>query len=94
MARNQTSAQKRFAQSEKRRLHNKAIKSRCKTAVKHFVKAVQAKDQKEADERFRLMTKELDTARNKGILKLNAVARKKSRMAHLYNVTFTAPTAN
>ena len=43
MARNQTSAQKRFRQSEVRRMHNKAIKSECHTYVRQFVEAVQAR---------------------------------------------------
>ena len=88
MARNQTSAQKRFRQSEERRLHNKAIKSECHTYVRQFVEAVQAKDSKLAQEKLILMTSKLDSARSKGVLTRNAVSRKKSRMQRLYNVTF------
>ena len=88
MARNQTSAQKRFRQSEERRLHNKAIKSECRTYVRQFVEAVQAKDSALAQEKFKIMTSRLDSARSKGVLTRNAVARKKSRIAKLYNVTF------
>lgn len=88
MARNQTSAQKRFRQSEDRRLHNKAIKSECRTYVRQFVEAVQAKDANLAQEKFKIMTSRLDSARSKGVLTRNAVSRKKSRMAKLYNVTF------
>lgn len=88
MARNQTSAQKRFRQSEERRLHNKAIKSECRTYVKQFIEAVQAKDSKLAQEKLVLMTSKLDSARSKGVLTRNAVSRKKSRMQKLYNVTF------
>ena len=90
MARNQTSAQKRFRQSEVRRLHNKAIKSECRTYVKKFIEAVQAKDAKLAQEKLVTMTSRLDSARSKGVLKRNAVARKVSRMQKLYNVTFAA----
>ncbi|MBO6218888.1 MULTISPECIES: 30S ribosomal protein S20 [unclassified Treponema] len=90
MARNQTSAQKRFRQSEVRRLHNKAIKSECRTYVKQFIEAVQAKDAKLAQEKLVTMTSRLDSARSKGVLKRNAVARKVSRMQKLYNVTFAA----
>ena len=93
MARNQTSAQKRFRQSEVRRLHNKAIKSECRTYVRQFIEAVQAKDSALAQEKFRIMTSKLDSARSKGVLKRNAVSRKKSRMANLYNATFNAPKA-
>ncbi len=88
MAGKNTSAEKRHAQSEVRRLHNKAIKSTCKTYAKQFVEAVQAKDQKAAEESYKKLQKELDSARSKGVLTRNAVSRKKSRMMNLYNVTF------
>jgi len=88
MARNQTSAQKRLRQSEDRRLHNKAIKSECRTYVKQFVAAVHEKDSKAALEKLNLLKSKLDSARSKGVLKLNTVSRKKSRMERLYNATF------
>ena len=94
MARNQTSAQKRFRQSEVRRMHNKAIKSECHTYVRQFIEAVQAKDSKLAQEKLILLTSKLDSARSKGVLKRNAVSRKKSRMQKLYNVTFASAAAN
>jgi len=90
MAGKQTSAEKRHAQSEVRRLHNKAIKSTCKTYAKQFVEAVQAKDQKLAEEKYKQLQKELDSARSKGVLTRNAVSRKKSRMMSLFNATFNA----
>ena len=90
MARNQTSAQKRFRQSEARRLHNKAIKSECRTYVKQFIQAVQSKDENLAKEKLQIMTSRLDSARSKGVLKRNTVSRKKSRMQKLFNVTFAA----
>ena len=85
MAGKKSSAEKRHAQSEVRRLHNKAIKSTCRTYAKQFVEAVQAKDQKLAEEKYKQLQKELDSARSKGVLKRNAVSRKKSRMMNLYN---------
>ena len=90
MAGKKSSAEKRHAQSEVRRLHNKAIKSTCRTYAKQFVEAVQAKDQKLAEEKYKQLQKELDTARSKGVLKRNAVSRMKSRMMNLYNATFAA----
>jgi small subunit ribosomal protein S20 len=85
-----TSAEKRFAQSEVRRLHNKAVKSQCHTCVRQFIEAVQQKDQKSADTTLKALLKELDTARGKGVLTRNSVSRKKSRMMKLYNVSFAA----
>ncbi len=90
MAVKKTSAEKRYAQSEVRRLHNKAIKSTCKTYAKQFVEAVQSKDQKLAEEKYKQLQKELDSARSKGVLTRNAVSRKKSRMMNLFNVTFAS----
>ena len=90
MAGKQSSAEKRYAQSEVRRLHNKAIKSTCKTYAKQFVAAVHAKDQKLAEEKYKQLQKELDSARSKGVMTRNAVSRKKSRMMNLYNTTFNA----
>ena len=94
MAGKKSSAEKRHAQSEVRRLHNKAIKSTCKTYAKQFVEAVHAKDQKLAEEKLKCLVSELDSARSKGVLTRNAVSRKKTRMMKLYNVSFAAPTAN
>lgn len=88
LATKKTSAQKRYEQSEKRRIHNKAIKSRCRTSVKRFLEAIKAKDQAVAEQKLRLLTKEFDSARSKGVLHRNTVSRKKSRMAKLFNVTF------
>ena len=88
-----SSVEKRFEQSEKRRMHNKAIKSECRTYAKQFVEAVQAKDQKLAEEKLRILTSKLDSARSKGVAKRNAVSRKKSRMQNLFNATFAAKAA-
>jgi len=88
LASKKSSAEKAHAQSEVRRLHNKAIKSTCRTYAKQFVEAVHAKDQKLAEEKYKLLQKELDSARTKGVLTRNAVSRKKSRMMKLYNVSF------
>lgn len=93
MARNQTSAQKRHAQSEKRRLRNKMVKTECRTYAKQFVALVEKKDKEGAEAKFRQLSSRLDSARVKGIIKANAASRKKSRMAHLFNKTFAAPSA-
>ena len=90
MAKKQSSAEKRYAQSEVRRLHNKAIKSTCKTYAKQFVEACQVKDQKLAEDKYKQLQKELDSARTKGVMTRNAVSRKKSRMMNLFNATFAA----
>lgn len=93
LAKKQTSAEKAFKQSEEHRIHNKAIKTKCRTCAKQFVQAVQGKDQKSAEEKLVVLQKELDSARSKGVLKRNAVSRKLSRMMKLYNVNFAASAA-
>ena len=93
MAVKKTSGEKAFAQSEVRRLHNKAIKSTCKTYARQFVEAVHAKDQALAEAKLKLLVSNLDSARSKGVLTRNAVSRKKSRMMKLYNVSFAATAA-
>ncbi|MBP5442519.1 MAG: 30S ribosomal protein S20 [Treponema sp.] len=85
-----SSAEKKHAQSEVRRLRNKSVKSGCRTSAKKFVAAVQKKDQKLAQELLVALQSELDNAQRKGIMHRNAVARKKSRMFKLYNNTFAA----
>lgn len=87
-----TSAQKRFEQSERRRIHNHAIKSECRTYAKQFVEAVHSKDEKLAEEKLRVLTSRLDSARSKGVVTRNAAARKKSRMQTLFNKTFAPKT--
>lgn len=93
MATKKSSAEKRHAQSEVRRLHNKAIKSSCKTYARKYLEAVQAKDKTLAETRLRTLVSELDSARGKGVLTRNAVSRKKSRMMKLFNVSFAAEVA-
>ena len=86
-----TSAEKALAQSEVRRLRNKAVKSSCRTYAKSFVAAVQKKEL--AKSALKTLVSELDSAGRKGILTRNAVSRKKSRMMKLYNVSFGVTAA-
>ena len=90
MATKKTSAEKKHAESEVRRLRNKAVKSEVHTSVRKFVEAVQKKDQETALKNLRAVESELDNAGRKGVIKANAVSRKKSRMNKLYNVTFAS----
>lgn len=89
MAVKKSSAEKRYKQSEVRRLRNKAVKSSVKTSAKKFVAAVHEKNAESAKTLLKDLLKELDSAKSKGILTQNAVARKKSRMTKLYNVSFS-----
>ena len=81
-----SSAEKRRRQSDERRLRNKAVKSSVRTSVKKFQTLALKKDAGEAEKALREMIKKLDTAAQKGIIKKNTAARKKSRMQRLFNV--------
>jgi small subunit ribosomal protein S20 len=93
LAGKQSSAEKRHAQSEVRRLRNKAAKSAARTYAKKYIDAVHSKDSNAASEALRTLVKTLDTAAGKGVLTKNAVARKKSRMMKLYNTSFAQASA-
>jgi small subunit ribosomal protein S20 len=85
LAKKLSSAEKRYRQSEERRLRNKAAKSSVRTSVKKFTLLAQKKEAVDAEAALKEVIKKLDTAARKGIIKKNAAARKKSRMQRLYN---------
>ncbi|MDR0553903.1 MAG: 30S ribosomal protein S20 [Treponema sp.] len=85
MATKRSSAEKRHRQSEERRLRNKSVKSSVKTSAKKFVVLAQKKDTEAAETALKDMIKRIDTAAQKGIIKKNTAARKKSRMQRLFN---------
>ena len=95
MAKKKSSAEKRHRQSEERRLRNKSVKSSVRTSAKKFVVLAQksGKNPEEAvaaEAALKEMIKKIDTAAQKGIIKKNAAARKKSRMQRLFNSIKTA----
>jgi small subunit ribosomal protein S20 len=85
LATKRSSAEKRYRQSEERRIRNKAVKSSVRTSAKKFVTLVHQKNSGEAGAALQDMIKKIDTAANKGIIKKNSAARKKSRMQRLFN---------
>lgn len=85
MAGKNSSAEKRHRQSEERRIRNKAVRSRVRTGIKKFVALAQKKEVADAEAALKDMIKKIDTAAQKGIIKKNAAARKKSRMQRLFN---------
>lgn len=93
MAKKKDSAAKRYRQSEERRLRNKSVKSSVRTSAKKFVVLAQktgrgsaaAANITEAEAALKDMIKKIDTAAQKGIIKKNTAARKKSRMQKLFN---------
>ncbi len=77
------SAIKRIRQSEKRRVRNRAIRSRMRTYVKQANTAIVTGD--DAGEAVRAAISELDRAAKKGIIHPNNAARRKSRLMHKLN---------
>ena len=90
MTKKKSSAEKRRRQSEERRLRNKSAKSAVRTSVKKFIALAQkpghtSDDINQAEIALKDMIKKIDTAAQKGIIKKNTAARKKSRMQRLFN---------
>ena len=86
------SAKKNLRKSEKRRLHNRAVKRTIKTHLKRFLAAVDGPIEKLREE-YNLAAKKLDKAAAKRIIHPNLAARKKSQMARkLHQKTATTPS--
>ncbi|MDR1636681.1 MAG: 30S ribosomal protein S20 [Treponema sp.] len=85
MATKRSSAEKRHRQSEERRIRNKAVKSAVRTSAKKFLVLARKKEVDEAGLALKDMIKKIDTAAQKGIIKKNTAARKKSRMQRFFN---------
>jgi len=72
-------AKKALRKSEKRAIHNDAIKGNIRFLMKKTSKLGQSNDPK-TEENLKAVIKALDKAAQKGILKKNTAARKKSRL--------------
>ncbi|MEZ5141381.1 MAG: 30S ribosomal protein S20 [Acidimicrobiales bacterium] len=70
---------KRNRQNERRRQHNKAIRSELKTRQKAAIKAAE-NGADDVEELTRLAIKRLDKAASKGVIHKNQAARRKSRL--------------
>jgi len=82
---NTKSAIKRVRQSEKRRVRNRAVRSRMRTYVKRANTAIATGD--DAEEPVRAAISELDRAAKKGVIHPNSAARRKSRLMRKLNAT-------
>ncbi len=83
---NAKAAIKDLRQSKKSNEYNLKIKNELKDLVKKVRKAIQAKDSK-AKELMDKTFKKIDKAEQKGVLKKNTAARKKSRLHAEFNKT-------
>jgi small subunit ribosomal protein S20 len=80
---NNAAAQKRMRQEQKRRLHNRSVKSLVKTQITKAHHAI-ALDEN-AEEAVRAAVSELDRAAKKGVIHRNNAARRKSRLMKQLN---------
>ena len=83
---NNPSAAKRMRQEQKRRLHNRSIKSLVKTQISKARQAITGNASVEdAQEAVRVAVSELDRAAKKGVIHRNNAARRKSRLMKQFN---------
>ncbi len=86
-----SSAKKRLRQTEKRRLHNRAVKKQIKLQVKKVLESAKAGTPEQLQQEYNLAAKKLDKAGAKRVLHRNTVARKKSQLARLLNQKKAVP---
>ena len=79
------SAIKRVNTIKSKTEENAMIKTAYKTAIKNFNAAVEAGNKELAEEKFKVATKAVDKAANKGVIKDNTASRKKSSLARTLN---------
>jgi small subunit ribosomal protein S20 len=81
---NNPAAEKRMRQEQKRRLHNRSIKSLVKTQITKARQAINDEDTN-AEATVRAAVSELDRAAKKGVIHHNNAARRKSRLMKQLN---------
>jgi small subunit ribosomal protein S20 len=85
---NNPAAAKRMRQEQKRRLHNRSVKSIVKTQITKARQAIASDASSEAaEEAVRAAVSELDRAAKKGVIHRNNAARRKSRLMKQLNAT-------
>lgn len=87
---NTASAEKRIRQTAKRTLRNQARKSRMRTFVKKVEVACASGDKTAAAEALRQAQPEMQRAAGKGVIHLNTVSRKLSRLSALIKAMASA----
>ncbi|CCD29298.1 30S ribosomal subunit protein S20 [Candidatus Glomeribacter gigasporarum BEG34] len=78
---NSAQARKRARQAAKANVHNSALRSKLRTAIKATRRAIEAGDTSKASEVFRHSCKTIDIIADKDIIHKNKAARHKSRLA-------------
>ena len=89
---NTASARKRIRQTEKRTLRNHSRKARMRTFIKKVEVACASGDKAAAAEALRAAQPEMQRAVGKGVIHLNTVARKLSRLSARVKALAPAPS--
>jgi len=76
---------KHLRQTKKRTIHNKKVKDNLKLLIKKSRKLIESKKKDEANELIKKAIISLDKAAQKGIIKKNTAARRKSRLMKRLN---------
>ena len=79
------SAIKRIRQNENRRMRNRVVKTRMKTAAKKLVQAEQGGDLEAMANELNRTKSVIDRAAKKGVIHWKTASRKKSRLARRIN---------
>ena len=85
MANKPKTTAKRMRQNEKKRTHNKSIKSNMKTQIKRMNSYIESDNLEGAQLEFTKTISTLDKVAQKKILHRNNISRKKSKIARKYN---------
>lgn len=84
------SANKRIRQSEKKKLRNKAYKSKMRTVVKKFYSAVEANDAQAAEKAYSEAVKVVAKVGQKGVIHQAQASRRVSRLTLRLNAVKSA----
>ena len=79
------SAQKQWRASERKRLRNKSVRSRCKTEITKAEKLIFSNEHESAQKTVLTAISSLDKAAEKGVIHRNNAARRKSRLMKKLN---------
>jgi small subunit ribosomal protein S20 len=82
---NIASAIKRIRQNEKRRIRNRAYKTRLKTYIKKFLSSIENGDLKTVEGIYLNCVRIIDKTASKGIIHKKQAARRKSRLTSKLN---------
>jgi small subunit ribosomal protein S20 len=78
---NTKSAERRVRSSERKRLHNRSIKSRLKSLQRAYEDAVESGKKENASDAYRKLSSAFDKAAKSGVIHSRTANRKKSRLS-------------